>query len=148
MIRRAIRGAALLAGIVSVGVAGCASRDTGGKAPLPRPPAAANPSPYAPDRPLQPAPGGWATRDVVRVDSGRGYSIEVRDYLVPLDKPVSIDFGGVAVVEVRSGEGEMAVGDSPPQKVGQGFVTTVGEDAKLRVTARGEPMTLRAWIYR
>jgi len=133
---------------LSIGLAACASHDAGGKAPLPRPAAGANPSPYTPEKPLQVTPGGFAARDVVRVDSGGGYSIEVRDYLVPLDKQVTIDFGGVAVVEVRSGGGEVSMAGAAAQKVAQGSVFSVPDDATAQFTARGEPMTLRAWIYR
>jgi hypothetical protein len=144
-----LRSAALLACFsLSIGALACASHDTGGKRPLPRPPDGAKPSAYTPDHPLEPGPGGSASRDVVRVDSGRGYAIEVRDYLVPLDKNVTIDFGGVAVAEVRSGGGEVSIGDAPPQQLGQGSLFTVPDDAAARLIARGEPMTLRVWIYR
>jgi hypothetical protein len=144
-----IKTAILAAGVaIGIGLAGCATRDAGGKGTLPPPPAAAAPSPYTPEHPLQPAPGGSASRDVVRVDSGRGYAIEVRDYLIPLDKEVTVDLGGPAMVEVRHGGGEATIGGASPQKIAQGAVFTVPDDQTLRVTARGEPMTLRAWIYR
>lgn len=94
-----------------------------------------------------PGPGGTASRDVFRTDTGRGYTIEVRDYLAPLDKPATIDFGGAAAVEVRQGGGEISVGGDK-QRVVQGSVFTVPDTARLEVVARGEPMILRAWIYR
>lgn len=127
-------------------LAACATSDSGGRALLPRPPSDARPSPYAPERPYLAAEGGASARDVFRTDSGRGYTIEVRDYLAPLDKPVTIAFNGAAVVEVRHGSGEASIAGTV-QKVAQGSVLTVGDDQNLQVTARGEPMMLRAWIY-
>jgi len=127
-------------------LAACASQDNGGTAALPRPPANPPVAPYTPDHPLEPGPGGSASRDVFHADSGRGYAIEVRDYLAPLDEPVTIDFGGPAAVEVRQGGGEITIGGAT-QKVGQGSVFTVPDTQNLRVTARGEPMQFRAWIY-
>lgn len=127
-------------------VAACATQDRGGKRLLPRSPANPPAAPYTPEHPLEPGPGGSASRDVFRVDSGRGYAIEVRDYLAPLDKTVTIDFSGPAVVEVRQGDGEISIAGAA-QKVAQGAVFTVPDTQSLQVTARGEPMQLRAWIY-
>ncbi len=127
--------------------AACASRDSGGKGSLPQP----GPNPpvasYMPERPLVPGPGGAFSRDVFRTDSGHGYTIEVRDYLAPLNREVTIDFGGAAVVEVRQGAGDVSIAGEV-RKVVQGTVFTVGDDQTAQITARGEPMILRAWIYR
>ena len=127
-------------------LAACATRDSGGREILSRPPSDARPSPYAPARPYLAAEGGALARDVFRTDSGRGYTLEVRDYLAPLDRPVTIAFNGVAVVEVRHGSGEASIAGTV-QKIAQGSVLTLGDGQNLQVTARGEPMMLRAWIY-
>ena len=144
------RSATFLAGItLGLLLAGaCASQqDRGGRSPLPPPPPNPPQAPYVPEHPLEPGPGGSASRDVFRADSGRGYTIEVRDYLVPLDRQVTIDFGGAAVVEVRQGGGDISIAGTAG-KVNQGTVFTVPDVDSLKATARGEPMLLRAWIYR
>ena len=104
-----VRRTAFLVSLCLPILAACATRDSGGRVLLPRPPSDARPSPYTPDRPYLAAEGGASARDVFRTDSGRGYTIEVRDYLAPLDKPVTIAFNGVAVVEVRHGGGEASI---------------------------------------
>jgi hypothetical protein len=48
---------------------------------------------------------------------------------------------------VRHGGGEASIAGTV-QKIAQGSVLTVGDDQSLQVTARGEPLMLRAWIYR
>jgi hypothetical protein len=144
VLRRAVCLAGFALGLL---VVSCASRDSGGKAPLPRPPANPPFAPYTPAQPLEPGPGGSASRDVFRVETGRGFTVQIRDYLAPLDRAVTIDFGGAAMVEVRTGGGEVTIGTAT-QKVAQGAVFTVGDTQSAQVTARGEPMLLRAWIYR
>lgn len=142
-----VQRTALLVSLCVPLLAACATGDSGGRALLPPPPSDARASAYTPARAYVAAEGGAAARDVFRADSGRGYAIEVRDYLAPLDKPVTLAFSGAAVVEVRHGGGEASIGGTV-RKIAQGSVFTVGDDQNLQVTARGEPMTLRAWIYR
>jgi hypothetical protein len=125
----------------------CASQDDGGKGPLPPPPPNPRAAPYTPEQPLEPGPGGSASRDVFQVETGRGFTVQIRDYVAPLDRTVTIEFGGAAVVEVRHGGGEVTVGGAA-QKVAQGAIFTVPDTQAAQVTARGEPMQLRAWIYR
>jgi hypothetical protein len=141
------RTATCLAGISLSLFLACASRDSGGKTILPPPPANAPPAPYTPANPFEADPGGSSSRNVFQADSGRGFTVLVRDYLVPLDRPVTIDFDGAAVVEVRQGGGEVTAG-GVSRKVAQGDTFTVSDTEKLQAVARGEPMVLRAWIYR
>lgn len=141
------RIATCLAGISLSLLLACALRDRGGKTLLPPPPANAPSAPYAPAKPFEPGPGGSVSRNVFQADSGRGFAVHVRDYLIPLDRAVTIDFGGSAVLEVRQGGGEVTAG-SAARKIAQGTVFTVSDTEPLQVVARGEPMMLRAWIYR
>jgi hypothetical protein len=141
-----VQRAALLITLCPLLFAACATGDSGGRALLPPPSSDAKSSPYMPDRPYRPAEGGAAARDVFRTDSGRGYTIQVRDYLAPLDRSVTIAFNGAAVVEVRHGSGEASIAGTA-RKIEGGSVFTVDDGQSLHVTARGEPLMLRAWIY-
>jgi len=128
--------------------AGCHTvSDEGGKRALPLPlPEITRYSDYQPDRPFVPSRNGVAERSVFTAASGEGYAVEVRDLLIsPRQQGADLAIAGGAVVEVRQGAGEATVGERKIE-LRPGTVFTVGEGEPLHVTARGEPLALRAWI--
>jgi hypothetical protein len=69
--------------------------------------------------------------------------VEFEDVLVqPSSSPIALPLSQAAVIEVRSGEGEAAIGDRRVElKQGTTFAVSAGE--RLTVQPRAEPITLR-----
>jgi len=143
------RELSLFAFLILFCAAGCQTTDNGGKVGLPPPrPDATNFSDYKPDAPLTPTRDGLAERSVFTSDSGDGYVVEVRDFLIsPKQASVVVPLNGGAVVEVRDGAGNATVGDRR-MEIQRGSVLTVNEGEQLVITAKGDPVTLRTWIAR
>ena len=140
--------------LVAVGVAlivgaGCQTvPDAGGRAPLPPPPPDPHYSDYEPENPYKPAGEGVAERSVFSASSGKGYGVEVLDFLVSLTKPEAlVPLRGAALLEVQQGSGEAKVGERT-FALRPGTIFTVNQGERLHVTARGGPLALRTWIVK
>jgi hypothetical protein len=128
--------------------AGCRTAfEEGGKHGLPpAPPGTTDFSDYQPIHSFEPSGSGVAERTVYFAPSDEGYAVEVRDFLVSPEQPeAKLALAGAAVLEVRQGAGEATVRE---RRIGlrPGIVFTADAGEALRVTARGEPLTLRTWI--
>lgn len=81
-----------------------------------------------------------------------GYDVEVRDFLVsPKNPGAAINLANAAVLEVRQGSGEATVKRATETEkivLLQGTVFTVNARESLNVTAIGEPLALRSWIFK
>jgi hypothetical protein len=118
---------------------GCAANQ-GGRAPIPAPSQASD---YQPPNALAPRDTGLLGRSVFRTPEGDPYRVEFEDVLVqPSPSPTALPLSQAAVIEVRSGEGEAAIGDRRVElRQGTTFAVSAGE--RLTVQPRGEPVTLR-----
>lgn len=134
-------------GVALILSGGCRTAfEEGGKHALPPIPPDKGFSDYKPDHPYLPLGNGVAKRSVFTTTSPAGLAIDVQDFLVAPGHPaVDLALAGGAVLEVRQGTGEAVVGEEKIE-LRPGLVVTVGAEEFLRITARGEPLALRAWI--
>jgi hypothetical protein len=133
------RSSLSFAAIVLVLSIGCAANQ-GGRTPIPAP---SQSSDYQPPNALTPRDTGLLGRSVFRTIESDPYRVEFEDVLVqPSSSPIALPLSQAAVIEVRSGEGNAAVGDRRVElKQGTTFAVSAGE--QLIVQPRGEPVTLR-----
>jgi len=145
--RRRLRRLVAVGGALILG-AGCRTvSDKGAMHGLPPPPPGPTSfSDYQPDHPYEPSGKGVAERSMYSTASPEGYDVVVRDFLVsPIQAKAELAIAGAAVLEVRQGSGEATVGEREID-LQPGTVFTIGDGESLWLSARGEPLALRAWI--
>jgi hypothetical protein len=102
-----------------------------------------------PAKPFSKFVDGLATRTLFQTSDETGTQVEVRDLLIgPRQKTESASLPGGAVLEIRSGDGTIQIGEKQ-QELKPGATLSVPERAAVTIENKSDiPMTIRAFLFK
>lgn len=138
----------------SVSIAGCegwTQRGAKGTELLPKAsPGERNFSSYQPKNPYEQLAAGIMTRTLFEASSGTGYRVVVDDLLVgPGKHSESVSLPGMAVLEVRSGNGLITIGRGKPRDLKLGSTFTLPEGESFAIDNKAEDaIAIRVHVFK